>query len=71
MRDDANFKKIFINPDKTLNERVLEKKLREERDKRNNALPLAHENGRRYKERNGKKLYWGIRWGELQLVECQ
>ena len=64
--------KVYVNPDRTLNERILERNLRAERDKKNKALPNEFPNspGRRFKEKNGKKYYYGIRWGELQLIEC-
>ena len=73
LKNDENFKKVFINADKTPAERYEEKKLRETRNKENAKLPLevAGKPGRRYLEKNGKKWYWGIRWGKLVLVECQ
>lgn len=73
LKGDVNFEKVFINADKTSAERFEEKKLRETRNKENAKLPLVMEGqpGRRYLEKNGKKWYWGIRWGRLLLVECQ
>jgi hypothetical protein len=72
LRQENDFKKVYINPDKTLNERILDKKLREVRNDRNSKFTSVHSDGsgRHYTERNGKKLYWGIRSGQLQLVEC-
>jgi hypothetical protein len=65
------FNGIYINADKTAVERMEEKVLREERNRRNQSLPntLSETDGRRYEERDGKKMYWGIRWGRLQWVE--
>ena len=65
------FNGIYINADKTAVERMDEKVLRDERNKRNAKLPntLSETDGRRYTEKDGKKMYWGIRSGRLQWVE--
>ena len=67
-------KNIYINPDKTALERLTEKKLREERNKRNASLEnVAESEGSEGRQRfgvdaNSKKFYWGIRWGILKRV---
>ena len=75
LKDNVSTKKIYINPDKTALERLTEKKLREERNKRNADLENEDEEeveGRGRQrfgiDTNGKKFYWGIRWGILKRV---
>ena len=74
LKDNEPTKKIYINPDKTTLERLTEKKLREERNKRNAVLENEEEEveGRGRQrfgiDTNGKKFYWGIRWGILKRV---
>ncbi|RNA16427.1 hypothetical protein BpHYR1_006396, partial [Brachionus plicatilis] len=68
---DSSFKHVFINPDKTSDERELEYKLRKERNERNDKLPEG--DGRhRYGTKNGRKFYWGIRFNKLKeiYIEC-
>ena len=74
LKDNASTNSIYINPDKTAAERVAEKELRTERNRLNSTLEseVTNSNGRlRYGERNGKKFYWGIRWGELRRIEIK
>ncbi len=74
LKDNEPTKKIYINPDKTTLERLTEKKLREERNKRNAVVENEEEEveGRGRQrfgiDTNGKKFYWGIRWGILKRV---
>jgi hypothetical protein len=72
LKEIQEYKTVYINIDKTENERILESKLRVERNKRNAALPneIDGTDGRlRYNDFNGKKYYWGIRSGELKWVQ--
>jgi hypothetical protein len=74
LKDNINFKNIFINKDKTANERLFDSELRKVRNTRNAALAQEVEgtNGRqRYNLHNGKKYYWGIRSGELKWIEIK
>jgi hypothetical protein len=74
LKDSANFNSVYVNFDKTENERILEKKLRVERNSRNSKLTneVAGSNGRlRYNIFNGKKYYWGIRSGDLIWIELK
>lgn len=70
LRDDNSH--IYINEDLTPSERITQRKLREERDSRNNLLPESETfNGRVLKFKtctDGKKRFWGIRNGELKMI---
>ncbi|RNA19315.1 hypothetical protein BpHYR1_017970 [Brachionus plicatilis] len=62
----TQFKGIFLNKDKTLAERKLDKALRDKKKERNNDLPYIETdaNGKtlRYKKgKNSKRWFWGIR----------
>ena len=72
LKDIQQYKSVYINNDKTENERILESKLRAERNKRNANLPNVFDDsdGRlRYSVYKNKKYYWGIRSGELKWVQ--
>ena len=72
LKENQQLKSVYINNDKTDNERILESKLRVERNKRNAALPnvIDGTDGRlRYNVFNDKKYYWGIRSGELKWIQ--
>ena len=74
LKETSGMSNIFINPDKTVAERVAEKELRTERNRLNSTLEneVINSSGRlRYGERNGKKFYWGIRWGELRRIDIK
>jgi hypothetical protein len=66
------FRKVFVNPDRTLSERTLVKKLREEKIARNNKLPFTEDvNDRVFKYgkfQDGKRWFWGIRGASLVKV---
>ncbi|RMZ97673.1 hypothetical protein BpHYR1_002801 [Brachionus plicatilis] len=67
----TQFKHIYINQDRTLSERALERHLRETKKQRNSQLPEEiTENGvtLRYKIENGKRWFWGIRNGNVVWV---
>lgn len=68
LSQNENFKKIYINNDRTASERALDRELRAERKKRNELLPdEVTEDGKKlkYKIENSKKWYWGIRNDKL------
>ncbi len=72
LKEIQEYKTVYINIDKTENERILESKLRAERNKRNAELPNVVEDseGRlRYNVYKEKKYYWGIRSGELKWIQ--
>jgi len=72
-----SLKKVYINPDKTPSERVLEVTLRTARDEKNKSLTHVKD-GTEGRHRYGilpaghpkadKKYYWGIRWNELRQI---
>lgn len=61
---DASFSKVYVHPDRDVEQQRRDKRARESRDKLNNALPYTHtSDGRtyRYDERDdGSKYFWGI-----------
>lgn len=69
--NNEEFKNVFVSQDRTVTERTLDKKLRDERKERNSKLPNVETiNGisLRYKIENGKRWYWGIRGDRLVFV---
>ena len=72
LRKKEGYKDVYVNEDLTPSERIADRKLREERNRRNNELTeTALVNGRTVKcktGQDGKKRFWGIRNGELKLV---
>jgi hypothetical protein len=77
LRTNESLKKVYINPDKTPSERVLEATLRTARDEKNKSLTHVKdgtEGRHRYDilpaghPKAGKKYYWGIRWNELRQI---
>jgi hypothetical protein len=74
LEESGNYENVYINNDKTEQERIVESKLRAERNERNSKL--AHEipdtDGRlRYNLYKQKKYFWGIRSGELRWVQVK
>lgn len=71
LRDDNQYKNVYINPDKTAAERIADSKLRSKRNELNAALPSTTINGLRYgiDSKTNKKYYWGIRSGRLVELE--
>ena len=68
LRNITNYKKVFVNPDKTPTERAGEAKLRQTRNELNDSL--QHGSGRfKYGIENNKRYYWGIRNGMLCKLE--
>lgn len=72
---DINFKnKVFINPDLTFAERELDKKLRIERNERNNKLTetiSGVDNLKFGKYPDGSFFYWGIRDGAVKKINLK
>ena len=64
----SDFKRVFLNRDMTMAERLAEKELRAERSKLNEALPDKDSQGRPRGTHNGKRFYWGVRSGELRRI---
>ena len=70
-------KNIFINPDRTIAELEVEKKLRSERNKKNNELEHTGSNGLKFGKHSfseGKQpedFYWGIRNSKLLRVKIK
>ena len=69
LRSSQSFNNIYLNEDKTKAERMLDKKLRDERNTRNLGFTDLDENGRPCATHtNGRKFYWGVRSGVLDRV---
>ncbi|RNA44688.1 hypothetical protein BpHYR1_002785 [Brachionus plicatilis] len=72
LRKNPYFKDVYVNEDLTPSQRVADRKLRQERDRKNSELLESKTlNGRTLKFKtceDGKKRFWGIRNGELKLV---
>ena len=68
LKEQDKFKQVYINRDKTRDERKYERLLRQERNKRNSDLTVKDEQGRPYGLHNDKKFYWGIRYDELNRI---
>ena len=68
LMNNPDFQNVNINKDKTRAERLIEKELRVERNKRNAALENKDEEERPLGSHNGKRFYWGIRFGELRRI---
>jgi hypothetical protein len=62
------YKTVYINRDMTKAERMVEKQLREERNKRNLALEEKDDTGRPRGRHQSKLFHWGIRNGELRRI---
>ena len=65
---DASFSKVYVHPDRDVEQQRRDKRAREARDKLNNALPYTHtasdDRTFKYDERNdGSKYFWGIKNG--------
>jgi len=76
LRNTTNYKKVFINEDRTLAQRTQEKKIREERDKRNSQLEEEDNEGRHFgrfidSSNVQHKFYRGVRNGELKRIYKQ
>ncbi len=72
LKDVEPFKKTYVNRDLTPFEHATEMKLREERNKLNDALEHSETVGGRpvkYGSVAGKQFYWGIRWGYLYKID--
>ena len=68
LKDKAEFSRIFVNRDRSLNERMAEKAVRVERNKKNEELPNIDNVGRKYGELNGRPFFYGIRNGEIRRI---
>ena len=72
LRNFEQYKTTYVNKDLTPLEHATEMKLREERNKRYDALTqIDNSSGRptKFGTQNGKEYYWGIRWGYLQKID--
>ena len=72
LRNKPEYKNVYVNEDFTPSERIADRKLRQERDRRNAELPEETTfEGRSIKFKtceDKKRRFWGIRNGELRLV---
>lgn len=76
LRDNEELPNIYVSPDKTETERLIERSRRQERDVRNDALThqvIGTEGRLRYSIKSSgpnqnKLYYWGIRSGELRQI---
>ena len=76
LRENSDYNNIYINLDKTINERNIDFNLRKERNERNSKLEFEAEevNGsgrQRYTIYKDKKYYWGIRNSSLKWIEIK
>ncbi|RNA20088.1 BTB POZ domain-containing KCTD21 [Brachionus plicatilis] len=70
LKNSDNFNRIYVNPDKTLTERISEAELRKERNRLNKGLPNDSGNAiLRYGIKNNKRYYYGIRNGRIIELE--
>lgn len=69
LRGSLEFPNTYINKDLTLAELEIEKQLRTERNKRNDAFTLGEGRQKYAKTDDGKDFYWGIRWGVLRKID--
>ena len=69
LKDEEEMGKIYINPDRTILERLADQKLRQERNLRNQSLENESQGRLRYSvDANSRKYYWGIRGGTLKRI---
>ena len=63
LKGDVEFGSVFVNKDRIKEERVADEMLRKERNSRNSKLENVETGGkgRRYREKDGRKVCWGIR----------
>ena len=76
LRENSDYNNIYINLDKTINERNIDFNLRKERNERKSKLEFEAEvvNGsgrQRYTIYKDKKYYWGIRNSSLKWIEIK
>jgi hypothetical protein len=62
-------KDCYINPDLTEAERSIQKKLRDERNKLNEALPNGEPRRKWGRLKNGEKYFWSIRENQLRQIK--
>jgi hypothetical protein len=68
LQGDAKYNMVFINKDMTKAERTIDKRLRDERNKRNAGLTEKDAEERPRGRHKNKLFYWGIRPGELRRI---
>jgi hypothetical protein len=68
LRSNKDFDNIYVNEDKTKAERMLDKKLRDEKKRLTSEMTEKDEHGRQCATQNGKKYYWRVRAGVLERV---
>ena len=68
LRSNTDFNNIYVNEDKTKAERMLDKKLRDEKKRLTSEMTETDEQGRRCATQNGRKYYWRVRAGVLERV---
>lgn len=69
LKNSENYSRVYIRPDLTRHEVLLENELRAERNERNARLPHGDGNTRYDTDKNDKKWYWGVRWNELVHID--
>ena len=69
LRQSTDYNNVYINKDLTENERLLDKELRKQRDKRNSELEDEDDDGFKYGNHKGKQFFWGIRNSELKRID--
>ena len=69
LKKNQKYAHVFIQPDKTKHELLLEYELRKKRDELNAKLPHGSGATRYDTESDGQKWYWGVRWGEIKQID--
>ena len=75
LNKNGEHKHIYINPDRTIAELDLEKKLRAERNQKNSELEFTGTSGMKYGKfsfsdgKQPEEFYWGIRNSKLQRIK--
>jgi hypothetical protein len=69
LRDNDSYKGVYVNRDMTRTERIIQKQLRDDRNKRNNEDLKETGKGKWPRGTHGGKLFhWGIRDGEVRRI---
>ena len=77
LKDNEDYKNVYINKDLTESELAVEKRLRVDRRKKNAELTETNEIGFKYgwhkfgNDIEESRFYWGVRNGDLKKIKCK